>query len=1076
MADQNESYTVTTSTGDIVVPVEESVPYSNIFLLGWNSFNYQKGISQSLVNIADDITSLKDGGESVAKYDVSQLLEDAQLSIDTKIQNITGDISTLVEEKANIILEPVQENIDKLDKIITDQDASGNIPASVGLLSNFNSLKTIVQGDDENTSSIVSDLDTVKTQINGTIVNGTHDGSGILENISSLNEGLLNNVKLINNNYLNLTDNGIRPELDTVKFQLNGVDETPGVVSKLNTVINTVGNLSTPNTLYFNNNKMFIDIYGTIANDEEGVEATAGIISTLGDSESGLVHQVAEIQETLGVLNASGGNLLEVAEIVGGYNETTTEYFGMVGDIHYLKNDVTNIKTSLTHETTGIDPRLKILENLNLSNVVNTVNGVDGVDGLTAIVGDSTSGLVKDVSYLKSLDLSTLKTSLGTGASFVSTRLDNIYDELAYVDSENNKHSFTAKEVYDTIQSTNNTITDSINSQFKAYFYNESDSAYIDKNEIGSGYVGTWSDLEAASTSTSSDNLLGVLDADYDKTTLVDTKLKISKQVKTNKIDIGVLNSGVDIDGSVLHTIKNYDTNNNLSTDISTLKGDENVSGSVLHSIKTSSSADSGKVSTLTSDIDTVGSVLYSIKKYDTDNSISADISTLKGDKDTVDSVLYSIKKYDTDNSISADISTLKGDKDTVGSILHAVESASDSATVTTLVADKDTVGSIKYQLVKYDTDNSLSSGIEAINDKIDILNESATNVNSISGKIKSAVDPIKEDISTLNGDKDTVGSIRNIISNSEGLAANEALSTLTADIFTEGSVKYQINQSSINTDTKIKRITDDRIEDPDDSSKLIDNDQSINNRIEGKLLGIKTDITTLMGSEEKNVTSLIDIKIADNYNSMTTEGGVIKILQDSVANISSNNTSQIETLTNQFEEIESEMMRYSTMLPFFKKMFTLINTQGAITNDEIEEIFDTAIENIKDITEDVNNSQSDISYNLTDIDGKRYIVINVRLDKGEELFDFTDVDIPDSSVSITMSVDGVDYIYSLDINADTVDKTSMTLYISALESIDDKTVTIDVTDDNIQGAVIKINCVNLIGEREIRQTVVKTQ
>ena len=96
----NEIYiSHTDASGDIAVGIGEVIDYKNIKLVGYNSYNYHEYISQSLVNLADDIAILQGGPVAAAAAALDDVVAAAKAVIDTKVNNINTAIEASIDYK-----------------------------------------------------------------------------------------------------------------------------------------------------------------------------------------------------------------------------------------------------------------------------------------------------------------------------------------------------------------------------------------------------------------------------------------------------------------------------------------------------------------------------------------------------------------------------------------------------------------------------------------------------------------------------------------------------------------------------------------------------------------------------------------------------------------------------------------------------------------------------------------------------------------------------------------------------------------------------------------------------------------
>ena len=161
MSLKNETYVVSTKSGDITVPVAEIVPYLNVNLIGYGALYYNKNISMSLAALADDIKDLKDNGASTAQFDFDQAKEDAIHDVRVSADEIIAELEQLAVDKVNHEMDLINE---KITKNIEDISVNKN---------NITALDDTINNEE---TGLVRDITLIKSQL------GTDDSTGILAN------------------------------------------------------------------------------------------------------------------------------------------------------------------------------------------------------------------------------------------------------------------------------------------------------------------------------------------------------------------------------------------------------------------------------------------------------------------------------------------------------------------------------------------------------------------------------------------------------------------------------------------------------------------------------------------------------------------------------------------------------------------------------------------------------------------------------------------------------------------------------------------------------------------------------
>lgn len=341
MALSNESFIVTTDTaGDIIVPVNEIVPYLNIQLIGYQFFGYHSVMSQNLANIVDDIKALQDGGLAQSTFDLNALVEEARIEINTQILDVERNIDDHIRDYTNQILEDTQVRLDEFDITI---NGDGVIPSMRDAIE----VVTVAIGDE--TSGIIQRMTNI-------------------ENSNDANNNLLTTYgDIVSDVSVTVTSQGnILTDLE------NTVNNTvTGVVPKVNTLISTVGDISSGIVQKLNKHEDIL----------VGGVSYPGLLGVVGDASTGLIKDVAETNARIVVL---GENLTPrtstLENFVGITENGETNATGILAEITTLKNS----STQESSNSLVLVSRVDVLESFDIQAVINAV-------------GDSSTGLVKDV-------------------------------------------------------------------------------------------------------------------------------------------------------------------------------------------------------------------------------------------------------------------------------------------------------------------------------------------------------------------------------------------------------------------------------------------------------------------------------------------------------------------------------------------------------------------------------------------------------------------------------------------------------------------------------------------------------
>lgn len=219
-----------------------------------------------------------------------------------------------------------------------------------------------------------------------------------------------------------------------------------------------------------------------------------------------------------------------------------------------------------------------------------------------------------------------------------------------------------------------------------------------------------------------------------------------------------------------------------------------------------------------------------------------------------------------------------------------------------------------------------------------------------------------------------------------------ESLNKWLVDTSTNGfnnKVDVKVASAITSLDSSIDQITTNE----NAITKLNDNETivgSIKHTIDllssGRITDIESDIT-LIDSDE-TVAGSVDYKIltsiTDNNTNLHNDY-INPIIQTAQLNIE-----KIDNINNniftQVNDMQLEFTRYTTILPFLSKMFKYINTPGSITNDEIDNITDSILDDLK---ANQSVSLSSDKFELDTVNNE--FIIHIRVDN-----DLTIINLPD--------------------------------------------------------------------------------
>jgi len=569
MALSNESYVVHTATsGDIIVPLKESVPYLNISLIGYQHFSYPSLVSQSMANMADDIKALQDGGLAAATFDLAALIAAAQAEIDTKINIFNVAIfdkivqltdEAVTETKASITnfqttLDGPNGNDGLIAKVETNKTIIGD--SNTGLIQQLNILTTTV-GD--STSGLVQQFSGVSSLVDQTAINITQN---------------TNDIAILDNS-INHSSTGLLPRLVLAESTLG--DSSSGLVQK--------SNLN----------------YSTIFGDGSYV----GLKALIGDHTSGMLHDIESTRSDLdaNILNTSN-ELLTINQQLG-----TTLNPGLISDVSTLQTNMSNIETIVgLDNTSGLQFKITNIESFNLQNISDSIyNAGTGLvdktsalrNDLDALVLSTTGTTTSSLNSINSLnaDITTNTNAISTLTTNLDTLTTDFNNALSY-DNVGTLIHFTPSVLYQMKQTSDAIVADNIATRFVTYFGDNLNA--LSASEIGSSAISAWiADTTSIGFTYNTESVISnYLTTNY---TMAD--------IQNNKTAIDLLNDTVVTPGSVDYKIDLAIStlDGTVSNKITILNSDDTTTGSVANSIKNAVDAYdtiiTSKLSTINNDI-----------------------------------------------------------------------------------------------------------------------------------------------------------------------------------------------------------------------------------------------------------------------------------------------------------------------------------------------------------------------------------------------------------------------------------------------------------------------------------------
>lgn len=468
----NEIYVVhTLSSGDIAVGISELIDYKDMIkLVGYNSYNYHEYISQSLVNLTDEIILLKGGVAAQATHELEQAVADAKKVIIDETAKINTAIVGIIEEQVNqTISETAEANVAiKETQDTHTQDITKSKADIVTLGTKIKTVEDVLNtpitgliAKSANHSSSIDDIDFklgYKSNVDGLGV--TTPGSGILGNVETLQIQIL--------------------DIPTVKTTMTEISKVVGTAyNSKNTTLSS--DLAATIAIIFKGSIPITDtgrgIYNEIYNGNDGVLKRLDLLDALKQS----------IQTLTTNTTSSGAALVT-----------------LISDNDQTKTDVVELQTIVGEsETTGLQGRIKNIENLDIANKLST--NASNITTMQGIVGNSSSGLVKDNNnnIARLTALTTNYTTLNDTVNTIQTDVSTIKSDITNLKTFDSNFAVTVGNLFTKnsinynaakLESMNNDITTLKSSdssgQFKSYFYKSGN--FIAEDQIGMPAINAW--------------------------------------------------------------------------------------------------------------------------------------------------------------------------------------------------------------------------------------------------------------------------------------------------------------------------------------------------------------------------------------------------------------------------------------------------------------------------------------------------------------------------------------------------------------------------------------------------------
>jgi len=450
MALNNETFTVSTNTGNVAVPIETLVPYSNIELIGYQYYGYHKVMAQNLVTITDEIKALQDGGAAAATFDAAALVNDTKAQIATEVLSLETGINTKIK---NLTDEAVETTISKLNNFDTILNGDGGV-SNIGVVGQVTALSEEIGNND---SGIIKKLNTLVTTIGGT-------DSGLVQQANAISSAATTTSGVIasQDDRLNALENSL-------------TDSTNGVLSKLNALVTIVGDADS----------------GLV----KSVQTYNGLETIIGNTTSGLIYQVNSLETKVNDNITSDNNRLTTLE----------SSMGLLGDsgvTHSISDLSTQTSTMSaligSDETLGLRGRVSTIENYDIpsiaDSITNSETGIlktinDNSEALSLITGTATSNISDLISKVatNTSDISTVQEA----AAANTTAINNISTTFFTYDTT----TVTPAMLISTYNIAHDVASNNIISKFNAYFKTtlaDGTVSYVADNEVGKGYLDSW--------------------------------------------------------------------------------------------------------------------------------------------------------------------------------------------------------------------------------------------------------------------------------------------------------------------------------------------------------------------------------------------------------------------------------------------------------------------------------------------------------------------------------------------------------------------------------------------------------
>lgn len=478
MGISNETYVVhTAAKGDLVVGIGEYVIYDKVTLVGYNAYNYHSYISQSLVNLNDQINLLKGGTAAQATAELETAVNDAKKVITDEVAKINTAIIGLIEENLNQTISETKSQNKSIINSLNDVTHSANKSS------------TDIVSLDERLISIEHELEDPKTLL------------GIRATLASYLNSITSIYSKIGEVTIRNADNSITAGfglLEDVSILKSSVEAIPSHTVKIKSIQDLIGTSYNNSTTTLSEDtlsmKKIVFKDGVIPNDYSGV----GIYDEIYNTSTGIKVRLTAIDSALIQINSLSSSQSNSAAVLS----------DAVHDISVLDSSISDLQAIVGTATSGLRKKVSDLEGINISVNLNNINS--NLSNLQTVIGDGNSGLVKQANkstadilglITKYNALKTVNDSQDTSITNINSNLSTLNTFAANLNSNIDKHYtingtiYNAAKLKDIDTKVSNLNSKDRSAQFDAYF--KSGSNYKSDIEFCQPGIQNWTQSNA---------------------------------------------------------------------------------------------------------------------------------------------------------------------------------------------------------------------------------------------------------------------------------------------------------------------------------------------------------------------------------------------------------------------------------------------------------------------------------------------------------------------------------------------------------------------------------------------------